>query len=459
VSWLNSGFKGPQATRWPLGWFAPLAITLLASLEGRHTQADEKKGVNWLILFLDDGLEALTYDIVANLIRDLFLSIFTLINYKESSSPTGETRRPLNGRHLDVLVTLALVGTNAIFMALISREDYAHPFAGDAGRNGRMWGGFMVLLNIIFTSLGVLLAVLVAFVFMRATDVSLFVKPLISQNIRNILTFWLSVFLSKEGDTDSGQYNPQGGTPFSGYPKQQTSPYKLPYEQGKSVFCPQGNQGFISHNKITNDIQVYAYDLALDQDNEILAARAGTVVDFFDWVENDQNVNTPAPPRMDPPTPRDEWPHASQTTITNWNFILIRHDVDDSGAAIPPNPNHDRDAGGATATTYAVYGHGREGSVRDFLKPRTASGNVEDIIGLHVKQGEPIMRSGNTGISALNHVHMHVQPGPATGLPVRFSTLVDSSIPFVFQEVTHLIGQDGVPKTFRFYTSDNVRQP
>ncbi len=68
------------------------------------------------------------------------------------------------------------------------------------------------------------------------------------------------------------------------------------------------------------------------------------------------------------------------------------------------------------------------------------------------------MRSGNTGISAFNHVHMQVQPGPAMELPVRLGTLRESSIPFVFQEVTHLIGQDGVPKTFRFYTSANERQ-
>ncbi len=338
VSWLNSGFGGPQITRWPLGWFAPLAITLLAATEGRHTQADERKGLNWFTPFLDDGLEALTYDIVANILRDLPLSIFTLINYQESTLPTGETRRPLNGRHLDVLVTLVLVGTNELLLKLVTREDYAHPFTGDAERNVNMWIGLMVFANLAVTSFGVLLGVLVAFILMRATDSSVIAQPFLSFNVRNILLFWLTVFLSKEGDTDSGQYNPQGGAPFSGYPDHETSPYKLPYEQDKSVFCPQGNQGFFSHNKITNDRQVYAYDLALDQDNEILAARAGTVVDFFDWVENDQDVDTSAPPRMDPPTPRDEWPHIDQTMTRNWNFILIRHDVDDSDAAISPQP-------------------------------------------------------------------------------------------------------------------------
>ena len=72
------------------------------------------------------------------------------------------------------------------------------------------------------------------------------------------------------------------------------------------------------------------------------------------------------------------------------------------------------------------------------------------------------MRSGDTGLSFMNHLHIHVQAGPATAATppaVRDSDLVDGSIPFVFSDVTHFIGTDGVPRYADFYESSITAVP
>jgi hypothetical protein len=65
------------------------------------------------------------------------------------------------------------------------------------------------------------------------------------------------------------------------------------------------------------------------------------------------------------------------------------------------------------------------------------------------------MRAGDTGISFHNHLHMHVVPDDGTGNPSgeTGSSAARVTIPFVFQEVTHLIGRDGVPKRLSWYRS------
>ena len=78
---------------------------------------------------------------------------------------------------------------------------------------------------------------------------------------------------------------------FAGYPPGDTSPYKLPYVQGKALFVGQANQGMFSHMRFNWLPQVYAYDFAHDFGEEILATRGGTVVDFFDWIEDDIQPN------------------------------------------------------------------------------------------------------------------------------------------------------------------------
>ena len=97
-----------------------------------------------------------------------------------------------------------------------------------------------------------------------------------------------------EGDTNDGKYNPKldpdgnrvhaRAPTVRGYPPQETSPYKLPYEQGVSMFVGQANQGFFSHMRFNSLPQIYGYDFAHDYGDEILASRGGTVVDYFDWL-------------------------------------------------------------------------------------------------------------------------------------------------------------------------------
>jgi hypothetical protein len=48
--------------------------------------------------------------------------------------------------------------------------------------------------------------------------------------------------------------------------------------------------------------------------------------------------------------------------------------------------------------------------------------------------------------------------GASTGLPVKRTTLPDATLPFVFRDVTHFIGRDGVCKNLNFYTSSTEVQ-
>ena len=96
--------------------------------------------------------------------------------------------------------------------------------------------------------------------------------------------YWL--YLQQEGHTSGGTFNPAGPSDFKGYPKPSSaSPYKLPYDSAASGRCyvGQANEGLFSHN-FNNVDQIYAYDFSLDKNDEILAARPGTVVAFVESV-------------------------------------------------------------------------------------------------------------------------------------------------------------------------------
>jgi hypothetical protein len=129
--------------------------------------------------------------------------------------------------------------------------------------------------------------------------------------------------------------------------------------------------------------------------------------------------------------------------------------------------------------TIAVYGHGRKGSVTTALAinsltppARTGSGAKAAVLTgtpVHVKQGMPIMLAGATGISANNHVHMHVIPDQRPGI----GTLIDDgfigngdTMPFVFADVDRRFtltsfgfSTKGVPERLNFYSSKNDRVP
>jgi len=140
---------------------------------------------------------------------------------------------------------------------------------------------------------------------------------------------------------------------------------------------------------------------------------------------------------------------------------MVMHDQEG-----PPDPAHDLGPGGATTTTYAIYGHGQQGTVRSsFL----ANGvQPQDIIGTVVRRGQVIMHADNTGNSFCNHCHMEVRPGPAPVTPpagspftpVTFGNVVgNGSLPFVFKEVSNqgIGGPGGVCKSRRFYESANQK--
>ena len=74
---------------------------------------------------------------------------------------------------------------------------------------------------------------------------------------------------------------------------------------------------------------------------------------------------------------------------------------------------HDLGLGGGTPIpTVAVYGHGLPGSVTAAFGNHLPAVPTAAIVGTKVKQGMPIMRAGDTGISFNNHLHLHVVPDP-----------------------------------------------
>ena len=91
--------------------------------------------------------------------------------------------------------------------------------------------------------------------------------------------------------------------------------------------------------------------------------------------------------------------------------------------------------------TFGVYGHGQGGFIpRVFGTPGTAPDHADEILGEFVQQGQAIMEADDTGVSAYNHLHMHVVGVSQTQF----------TIPFVFRDV-------GQVKAMNYYTSTNTR--
>lgn len=452
--------------------FSTLATTG-GALEGAHWGAT---GGNWFLFqvtqWLSDGIKTGQYRLGMGIVRDFLLSLLTLINHTgpvrleppldSPVQPFWEAEvkdtRPDNRLEVDGFVDpLVSLMVSLILIKNIPREDYAHPFktAEETLELFLLWGllggiGIGLAFGFLWTTLAEIIA--------WAEDWPLLGKKMLDSvgKAADPIRFLVAYYLGKEGDTDDGRYNPRG-VAFNGYPNHESSPYLLPFENARR--CGQGNQGMWSHHVLggaaTSVSQVYAYDFGLNEGEPILASRPGTVVDWFDWVPDDTDPDNPVP--AGGPTA------AGQTTQSRWNFIMIRHDLDedDQGNLTPlanPNGDHDRGAGNALVWTYARYGHGRQGSVREMF-----TGNP---IGQQVRRGQPIMRSGDTGTSFHNHVHMDVLPGPApapTPPGVTRAALGNQTIPFVFREVINpwvfpfSFPPDGVPQARTYYTSDNER--
>jgi len=141
------------------------------------------------------------------------------------------------------------------------------------------------------------------------------------------------------------------------------------------------------------------------------------------------------------------------------------------------------------AFTFCQYGH----AIQNFAKisaqaavPGQPSGPLTDvfptsdpkgILGSFVNQGRVIMLSGDTGISAYNHLHTHVLvdsssngnnrlaiPYPLPGTTNSYNILI-FTIPFVYADAKHdmrhgfreALRSNGVPYAMTWYVSENTR--
>lgn len=466
--------------------------TVLGSLQGKHTKASGGLSARyWAFLLGSDLLgsngnapvagnfwaASLNSMFKQNNLRDFFLSFLTLLNYDGPKEvPDGEDKRPDNRTQIDGIARCFVMLFNYALVKCLPREKYG--IQDLTGTQLALWIGGGIGFGILAGFSGVLVCAIIAW----AED-----WKLLGRNIgKSILlmtappSFLVTLYNYAENDTAGGTYNPGGSNPgnqFAGYPSSDASPYLLPWAKGDSIMCMQGNQGFFSHNNVNPTPQVYAYDFGLDQDTEVLASRPGTVVDYFDWVPDEQNVTTSSPSTTlaAAVAPGDTtitvasaagfptagfyaiavdseimtvtggqgtttWTvgrgragaaaaaHASgngvaisalgsgQTGSDNWNCVVIRHDQGDD-----PGNVHDKGVGGNAIVSYGIYGHGRTNSVRTVFAGRQI--DPAAIIGTVVKQGQPIMLADSTGNSFCNHCHMEVRPSSSGPPPPPATTL------------------------------------
>jgi hypothetical protein len=451
---------------WLFSTLVPLLAVLGGSFEGIHTKTTTKLSfLQWLTLIGGDALSAFTINALPNAVRDFSLSLFTLINQTgPGGAPAGEDTRPKNWDMADPVIGLVNLGAGMIFQALIPRDDYGLPFDSDGDPSfGPMYFPWWLLAAPLVNAFGNMFGTFVAWAIARTATPAQLGEKVGFGALVGTLTFVVEFYGSKEGGTDDGKYNPKidpDGTPypdarsdFAGYPPKASSPYRLPYAKDVAIYVGQANLGFFSHARYNSLPQVYAYDFAHDFQDEILAVRDGTVVDFFDWIPD--NVNPDGATASTARTASDGVMGGAGWRADNptWNFITIRHDT--------ANADHDKDQGGTATTTYATYGHGATGGVRNLWQTLYGKGPGQ-IIGRRVTRGNPVMLAGSTGVSFHNHLHLHVQGGPAApGAPeplgfnqlVAPAALTQYTLPFVFGEASG----DGVLKNLTWYKSDNPR--
>ena len=432
-------------------WWTTLARFLLyvgGSLQGIHTKAG---GGYWAFLLLTMAVEQNIYAQTLGVGRDLLLSIMTLANYKgEKDVPAGSDDRPLNREVVEgVVKTVVGLSVAFILVKLVPRKDYTI-------KGGRAWGGYWLGGGLATVFLAGTLGTVIAQCISWAEDFEVWGWQLLFSTIQVLGSYWPSLYGERENDTDKGRFNPMSDVEFAGYPAAASSPYLLPWAEGKTVQCWQGNQGLWNHK----EKKAYAYDFALEQDEEVLAARPGTVVDYFDWVKDDTDPDDEEQEKSQKVARDSGLLVDGQTDISPWNFITLRHDLKLEGDDLvetAPDGAHDKAERGTVTTTFGLYAHGREGSVRAAFEARGVE--PREIIGQKVRQGQFIIKSGNTGDGIFNHVHMQVMTGAAAS---------GRSIPFVFKEVEHtfvpygvlevdILKDPGVPRSLNWYSSKNKK--
>lgn len=161
---------------------------------------------------------------------------------------------------------------------------------------------------------------------------------------------------------------------LSRYPDAQTSPYSLPFPEGKTYWCVQSNRGIVSHR----GRQEFAYDFGMPVGSTIVAARGGKVVDVE--MRHDGHGY--------------HWPN---------NRVVIEHE---------------------------------DGTRAYYLHIRKAGGLVK--VGDIVKQGQPISESGHVGNSMMPHLHFHVTSADRKGtMPVSFHDVTHGrGVPRMFKRYT-----------------------
>lgn len=426
----------------------PFFVQPFASCEGSHSAATTtNRRLAYLTAFGLDMLKYIGPLATTSMLRDLLLSSMTLINFSgDISRPSSLPEQPRrNHKEQDGVVGVVEFLFALWLVSYVDREEYTM-VPGDLPDDvRRLWlaGGLGMGLFAGFT--GSWLAMCLAW----AEDFGRLGKTMLTCMFKMPVLFVPALYSSREGDTNDGTFNAVGAD-FPGYPPRNTSPYLLPYAPGTGVHVDQGNAGAWSHNVPAgaNTVQTYAVDIALDQGVEVLAARSGTVVAILQTTPDD--------------------------TRGAANMIIIRHDQQlDGDVLVPlaaPLEDHDVDAGGVSTTTFGVYLHGRTNSVSAAfdlhvtnpvpgLSPPPYDPTVDDplIVGTTVRQGEPIMLSGDTGNSLHNHLHFQVLPAlPAVPAVPPAQALRNSAytIPFVFNDV----GGNGVMEAGRWYESGNTRR-
>ncbi|MGZ4334859.1 MAG: hypothetical protein ACXVRJ_11390 [Gaiellaceae bacterium] len=491
---------------WLDGLIFRTVLLFPATFEGIQTEASGRKARMWLTLAVPDYVEMLTWRYFTKLGRDVLLSIITLANHDHSATP-----RPRNRREFDAVRHLITMGLHNLFLLAFKRKNWG--LMKDASSLSPLLELIFIWSLLIGTgvgALGGLVGSLLGEAVARDADGDA-IKDKMWWSIPQCVlmtVYWL--FIQQEGSTQGGTFTPFTGNAYVGYQAKDTSPYKMPFDPAAVTRCyiPQGNQGLFSHN-FNNVGQLYAYDFSLDENAEILAARSGTVIAFSESIPNEKSLSTGSSPTKSKLTTliaagsspntidvasaaafqpsgallvgnRDiayytsisgtqfqgvTWLTGSaqdaaavndfvEQRLFSWNFIAIKHDVDESLAAAAPHA-HDLGLGGGTPIpTVAVYGHGMPGSITSAFASHLPAVPTEAIVGTHVKQGMPIMLAGDTGISFNNHLHMHVVPDP--GGDYRKYGGWGDTIPFVFSDED--APSDGVLKHFTFYKSGNTRR-
>jgi hypothetical protein len=486
---VSAGFGVPLESRIARGgehgmgvkWvFSPLPVWLaviFGSIEGH--QSDTGAGnqfLFWFTLLGGDALNAFQAHASLFALHDLVLSAFTLLN--QTTPKPGEplaANWQLGGPWIGLGSFLALF----IMVKAKSADEYSHLFSFGKNPMQALW--WLVLAPAV-CALGSAIGSMVVWALSRQVQGKLLARELGYGALRGLRDFFLYEYMFKEGSTDGGRYNPKvdpdGNTlsparvPFDGYPDPADSPYRLPYEKGKLLYAGQAHLGMFSHFRFSNSGQIYALDFSHDKGEEILCIRDGTVVDYFDWFPDDEDLTGKTAEAIAAITEANnsglmvsgqtyQVSNPANASIGSvWNFVMIRHDtrVD----------SHDKSQSGRLVTTFAQYGHGKKNGVRDAFALRGIA--PQSIIGSVVQQGHVVMLAGDTGVSFHNHLHLQVRgstpstPVPATPPPVPYppiqaNQLEGFTLPFVFREVKNILHADGVPWHLSWYASDNEKKP